>query len=125
MWPRYTVPVLSVKTAALIEDSGRLPGCTELACDGGTPKLFLPPVLKSSISLLRMMPVEGEMTLLPKLQIHQVNGGALQIVLFNLGLSHLLQVDSGRNRDCIAFTVQHRNMSCSFVDTVILKLFEH
>jgi hypothetical protein len=49
-----------------MEDKGRFPGRMKFASDGASPKKFwVSGMEKSSISLLRRMPVEGETTLEP------------------------------------------------------------
>jgi hypothetical protein len=66
-----SAPDWSVKTDGHIEDRGLFPGCILLESEGGIPKSFVAPLLKSSISLLRSIPVDGDMTFDPKLQSKQ------------------------------------------------------
>ena len=57
---------LSTTTVGLMEETGRFPGRTILFSDGEMPWLFrILGYEKSSIWLLRIMPVEGDMNLLP------------------------------------------------------------
>ena len=61
-----TLPSWSVMMVGTMDDTGRRPGLMKLASDGGMPKVLTRPgVEKSSISLLRTMPVEGEITPIP------------------------------------------------------------
>ncbi len=55
--------------AGLMEDKGRFPGLMKLLGDGGRLKsLVMLGDEKSSISSLKMIPVEGDMILDPKLK---------------------------------------------------------
>lgn len=64
-----TVPEESVTTVGHIEDSGRLPGAMRLAADHSKPKLFVAfSTEKSSMPLFITMPVDGEISIAPKLQ---------------------------------------------------------
>lgn len=64
-----TSPSLSTKIAGADEDIGRFPGAMKFADDGSTPNAFFTPgVEKSSISLLKMIPVRFPRYLQPKLK---------------------------------------------------------
>ena len=64
-----TTPSLSRSMLGHIDDMGILYGSMKFASDGGTPKLLsLPGVEKSSISLLKKIPVRLPRTFEPKLQ---------------------------------------------------------
>lgn len=68
--PRTKSPFSSVITVGHIDDNGRLPGAIKLAGDGRIAKaLIVPGVEKSSISLLTMIPVLGDMKPHPKLKV--------------------------------------------------------
>ncbi len=67
---RRGTPFPSTNMVGVIEDMGRFPGSIKLLGDGATPKkFFFPGVEKSSISLLKIMPVRVERYFEPKLQV--------------------------------------------------------
>ena len=64
-----TSPSEEMITLGLIEDSGRFHGDMKFADDAGTPKMLVVfGVEKSSISLLKMMPVREPTTFEPNLK---------------------------------------------------------
>ena len=66
---RRTLPASSRTRVGQVDDIGILPGTMKLLGEAGTPKKFtVPGIEKSSISLLKMMPVLLPMTFEPKLE---------------------------------------------------------
>ena len=70
---RRTLPASSRTRVGQVDDIGILPGAMKLLGEAGTPKKFNSPgVEKSSISLLKMMPVLLPKTFDPKLEKQNV-----------------------------------------------------
>ena len=66
---RRTLPASSRTRVGQVDDIGILPGTMKLVGEAGTPNTFtVPGVEKSSISLLKMMPVLLPKTFDPKLE---------------------------------------------------------
>ena len=69
-----TSPSSLSNTLGLIDDIGRFPGSMKLLGEAGTPKeLTAPGVEKSSISLLKIIPVRFPIRFDPKLEIKGMN----------------------------------------------------
>ena len=79
-----TFPVsVFITIAGQVDDIGLLPGRIKLCGEGGTPKeLVTLGELKSSISLLNIMPVFGDIFTQPKLETEKYENLALNIFEF-------------------------------------------
>ena len=76
---RRTAPSGPTATTGDMEDMGRLPGLMKLLTDGGRPKeLDSPGLEKSSISLLKTMPVRFPITFEPRLQVNERREGVAE-----------------------------------------------
>lgn len=94
-----------MKIDGTIEESGRFRGSISFAFAGGIPKSFVTPVLKSSISSFRRMPVDGEITLLPKLL--KEDNEKVNFTDQKRAKNDLLEIDRRSDGHSISVPVQH------------------
>ena len=80
---RRTFPASSRIRVGQVDDIGLLPGAMKLVGEAGTPYEFtVPGVEKSSISLLKMMPVLLPKTFDPKLQRENNTNYRMKILIY-------------------------------------------